>query len=129
MSHHQNHYDDQHHPQQQQQQQQQRKMTTAYYSSTNPPSPPVGSIRRMTNSSQLRTFSYSGQQEQDQEQDSPSSSRPQQKQKWIHHQVYSLPIVMNEIEWERASMDDQSFVLISCPLYELFGAMKIEIFV
>jgi len=43
------------------------------------------------------TFSYCGQ---------------QQEKKQQYQQVYSLPIVMNEEEWELSSIEDKSFVLI-----------------
>jgi len=67
--------------------------------------PIVPIISRMTMSSQLRTFSYCGQHHQENEQG-------QGQEKRRYHQVYSLPIVMNEIEWEQASTEDRSFVLI-----------------
>ena len=76
---------------------QQRQTTTT--------TPVVSIISRMTMSSQLRTFSYCGQQYQENEQG-------QGQEKSRYHQVYSLPIVMNEIEWEQASIKDRSFVLI-----------------
>ena len=63
--------------------------------------PPIVPISRMSTSSQVHTFPYHGQRHQDQEQEQPR-----------YHQVYSLPIVMNVIEWEQASREDLSFVLI-----------------
>lgn len=61
---------------------------------------PPADFRRMRCCSDVLTFSYSGQQ----------SNRSALQ--WMHHKVYSLPVVMNEREWEEATMDDRSFVLI-----------------
>ena len=61
----------------------------------------------MTTTSQLRTFSFCGQQEQHDHDD-----HRQHRHQLYNHQVYSLPIVMNEQEWETASIEDKSFVLI-----------------
>ena len=61
-------------------------------------------ISRMTSFSRLRSLSYCGQQEYHEEQ--YGDQKPQ------HHQVYSLPIVMEETEWENAPVQDKSFVLI-----------------
>jgi hypothetical protein len=63
------------------------------------PFPPVG-FRRMSNFSQLQTFSYSGQ------------DVDRFPDKWMQHQVYSLPIVMEKYEWDNAPTSDRSFVLI-----------------
>jgi len=61
---------------------------------------PTYNISRMKTCSHVRTVPCAGQ---------PDSTHcPQHK----FHQVYSLPIVMDETEWERASPDDQSFVLV-----------------
>ncbi|OEU09756.1 hypothetical protein FRACYDRAFT_264063 [Fragilariopsis cylindrus CCMP1102] len=70
-------------------------------------------LRRMTSISQLRTFPYCGrrsssedQQVQDQDQDQDQQDQP------YRHEVYCLPIVMNEEEWELSSNEEKSFVLI-----------------
>lgn len=60
----------------------------------------------MTSFSRLQSISYSGQQEYHQEKYGKHLHQPQ------HHQVYSLPIVMEETEWETAPTQDKSFVLI-----------------
>ena len=60
-----------------------------------------GGIRRMTSISQLRTMSYCGR------------GRIEEDQELHHkHEVYSLPIVMTDEEWEYSSIEDKSFVLI-----------------
>ncbi len=61
-------------------------------------------IPRMTSYSRLQSIPYSGQQAYHEER--YGQERPQ------HHQVYSLPIVMEETEWDTAPTQDKSFVLI-----------------
>lgn len=56
-------------------------------------------IQRITTSSQLRTVSFPGQCGED-------------ENHRVYHQVYRLPIVMDEDEWEIASIKDITFVLI-----------------
>ena len=51
-------------------------------------------IQRMTTSSKLPISSFCGQNSH------------------MHHEVYCLPIVMDDMEWESASIDDKTFVLI-----------------
>ncbi|VEU34297.1 unnamed protein product [Pseudo-nitzschia multistriata] len=63
-------------------------------------------IPRMTRNSQLRTKSYPGQDQRGAERSHKS------KTKYKYHQVYSLPIVMSQLEWDHASMEERSFVLI-----------------
>ena len=70
-------------------------------------------LRRMTSISQLRTFPYCGrrsssedQQVQDHDHDQDQQDQP------YRHEVYCLPIVMNEEEWELSSNEEKSFVLI-----------------
>jgi len=60
-------------------------------------------IRRMTSISLLRTPSYCGGHRKEQE---------EHKNYNHNHEIYSLPIVMTEEEWESSSDDDKSFVLI-----------------
>jgi len=62
--------------------------------------PMSASIRRMSSCSGLHTISYSGQE----------ANRPAEK--WMHHQIYTLPIVMNQTEWKNAPPYVRSFVLI-----------------
>mmetsp|Transcript_27626 Transcript_27626/g.60825 ORF Transcript_27626/g.60825 Transcript_27626/m.60825 type:complete len:507 (+) Transcript_27626:97-1617(+) len=62
-------------------------------------------IPRMTMTSKLQTIPYAGQ-------EASRVARNSSAKKLMYHQVYSLPIVMDEIEWENATMDDRSFVLI-----------------
>jgi len=69
-----------------------------------PPEQTGNKISRMTSFSRLQSISYSGQQEYHEEK--YGRQRPQ------HHQVYSLPIVMEETEWDTAPVQDKSFVLI-----------------
>lgn len=67
----------------------------------------------MTNFSRLQSISYSGQQEYHHE---TYGHQHQHNHNHNHnhnlHQVYSLPIVMEETEWETAPVQDKSFVLI-----------------
>lgn len=70
-----------------------------------PPAPNRNKIPRMTSFSRLQSISYCGQQEYHEE-------KQQQQQQNGHHQVYSLPIVMDETEWDTAPFQDKSFVLI-----------------
>ena len=65
-----------------------------------------GLLRRMTTNSRLMTLSYAGQQ------DLQAQAQQDQNQQGKFQQVYSLPIVMNEEEWELSSIEDKSFVLI-----------------
>ena len=63
------------------------------------------SIPRMTSSSRLQTVSYCGQHQYHQESSNNNAA--------LHnHEVYSLPIVMDEQEWATAPTQDKSFVLI-----------------
>lgn len=55
-------------------------------------------ISKMTRCSQVRNVSHPGQQ----------GSHPHHN----YHQVYSLPIVVDDIEWEKSSPEDRSFVLV-----------------
>merc|ERR1712176_555713 len=55
--------------------------------------------------SRLRTLNYCGQEEYHHEHALTS-------QHHYHHQVYSLPIVMEESEWDTAPIQDKTFVLI-----------------
>jgi len=89
------------HYQQQQQQQQ------AAFPIVSAPSSPIRSskIPRMTTASRLRTLNYCGQQEYHNEHSLES-------QHHYHHQVYSLPIVMEDSEWDTAPVQDKTFVLI-----------------
>ncbi len=95
---------------QQQQQQQQIELEVSTTNSTTkvlregPPTQSGSKISRMTSFSRLQSLSYSGQQEYHEEK--YGRERPQ------HHQVYSLPIVMEETEWDTAPVQDKSFVLI-----------------
>ena len=57
-------------------------------------------LSRLSRSSRLKTSSYGGQ----------GIHRPSEK--WMHHQIYSLPIVMEDSEWTRAPTQVCSFVLI-----------------
>lgn len=71
-------------------------------------------IRRMTASSQLQTFSFTGkdrylEEQLQQKNRDPSHSAIQRKSM---HEIYCLPIVMDEHEWFSASAEDQTFVLI-----------------
>lgn len=68
------------------------------------PSQTGNKISRMTSFSRLQSISYSGQQEYHEEKYG--------RQRPLHHQVYSLPIVMEESEWDTAPVQDKSFVLI-----------------
>ena len=61
-------------------------------------------IPRMTSYARLQSIPYSGQQEYHQERYGQQQSQ--------YHQVYSLPIVMEETEWDTAPTQDKSFVLI-----------------
>jgi len=63
-------------------------------------------IARMTSYSRLRSIAYSGQQAYHEER----TGMPMPDH--THHQVYSLPIVMDEHEWDTAPVQDKSFVLI-----------------
>jgi len=64
-------------------------------------------IPRMTTGSQLRALPYCGQEEYQAELNNNNFHTDHH-----HHQVYSLPIVMDEMEWETAPVQDKSFVLI-----------------
>lgn len=55
---------------------------------------------RISSFSQLKTPSYCGQ----------GVDRPSNK--WMHHQIYCMPIVMNPTEWEMTPTEMRSFVLI-----------------
>eukprot|EP00535_Pseudo-nitzschia_heimii_P009246 CAMPEP_0197177320 /NCGR_PEP_ID=MMETSP1423-20130617/2967_1 /TAXON_ID=476441 /ORGANISM="Pseudo-nitzschia heimii, Strain UNC1101" /LENGTH=495 /DNA_ID=CAMNT_0042626847 /DNA_START=252 /DNA_END=1739 /DNA_ORIENTATION=+ len=68
-------------------------------------SPSSAKIQRMTTASRLRTLNYCGQQEHHSEHGLVRSHH-------YHHQVYSLPIVMEESEWDTAPVQDKTFVLI-----------------
>jgi hypothetical protein len=69
-------------------------------------------IPRMTSYSRLRSISYCGQQEYHNESgDNPAQCNEVDSHSH-NHQVYSLPIVMDEMEWETAPIQDKSFVLI-----------------
>lgn len=99
--------------------QDQRQETTA--TNTHPPLIGIGcgGIRRMTTSSQLRTGSYCGQQQYQQQ---------QQQQQPPSHQVFRLPIVMDKIEWNEASIAQQSFVLIfNAALCNHLLGMKLQV--
>jgi hypothetical protein len=67
--------------------------------------PSRNKIPRMTSYSRLRTISYCGQQEYQED-------THQQFNGAHNHQVYNLPIVMDETEWDTAPIQDKSFVLI-----------------
>jgi len=70
-----------------------------------PSSPVRAKIPRITTASRLRTLNYCGQEEYHHEHGLVS-------QHHYHHQVYSLPIVMEESEWDTAPVQDKTFVLI-----------------
>ena len=69
-------------------------------------SPPVSVVplRRMTTSSQLRTLPYCGQFQHHQQNNRQQSSE--------YHQVYSLPIVMSEYEWDTSKHQEKYVVLM-----------------
>jgi hypothetical protein len=67
-----------------------------------------GGIPRMTSISQLRTMSYCGRRKEEEQQEEEEDRNDCHN----NHEVYSLPIVMNEDEWESSSIEDKSFVLI-----------------
>ncbi|OEU06923.1 hypothetical protein FRACYDRAFT_252553 [Fragilariopsis cylindrus CCMP1102] len=69
-------------------------------------SPPVFVVplRRMTTSSQLRTLPYCGQFQHHQQNNRQQSSE--------YHQVYSLPIVMSEYEWDTSKHQEKYVVLM-----------------
>lgn len=80
-------------------------------------------IPRMTTFSQVHTVPYCGQQERiaslrQQEQDHGHNTQFHLFEDtvtscyWGYQEVYSLPIVMDEHEWDSASMGDRSFVLV-----------------
>jgi hypothetical protein len=73
-------------------------------------------ICRMTSFSQLLSFSYCGRSSSSSSSNSEEARTTQDQQDRhqhsYRHEVYSLPIVMNEEEWELSSIEDKSFVLI-----------------
>jgi len=89
-------------------------VTTPYSISENGPSTPSpctkdrflqvtpepAGFSRLSSCPQVQTFPYSGQQVD------------RSPHEWIHHKIYSMPIVMDECEWKEAPMDDRTFVLI-----------------
>lgn len=78
---------------------------------SSPPTPTTATqlarakIPRMTTASRLRTLNYCGQQEY-------HEGHGLKGHHHFHHQVYSLPIVMEESEWDMAPVQDKTFVLI-----------------
>lgn len=65
-----------------------------------PVSAQIAGFSRLSSCPQVQTFPYSGQQ----------VDRPPCK--WLHHKIYSMPIVMDDCEWKEAPMDDRTFILI-----------------
>lgn len=74
-------------------------------------------INRITTTSQLRTVPFPGQEQERHEEHLPigrqndTTARARRNHR-LYHQVYKLPIVMNEQEWKSASRNDICFVLI-----------------
>eukprot|EP00536_Pseudo-nitzschia_multiseries_P009285 jgi/Psemu1/22809/gm1.22809_g len=120
---------------QQQQQQQQQVLVPVIETQSLQGFAPIGStssvskmhyqnrrIRRMTSSSLLPTFSFCGQdqchrQRQCQRQcqchhNKHDHANKQGHRHHHHHEIYCLPIVMDEAEWMLASVEDKTFVLI-----------------
>ena len=72
-------------------------------------------IRRMTAISQLFVIPYCGSSPPPPQQKQDHQANSKKKKMALHynsHEVYSLPIVMTDEEWDVSLMDDKSFVLI-----------------
>lgn len=68
-------------------------------------------IRRMTTSSVLHIAPFCGQYQCCVDQENTKSTAEEEAQNH-HHEVYCLPIVMDDAEWVLASIEDKTFILI-----------------